>query len=386
MSGSLPSFSPARLLALTACSGAAHHEFRDGRWTATPWREFVSEALRLARALVTLPGMERGARICLLGAGSRWVTAYLAAQLAGLVPVGIYHTSPFEETCFIVRDCGARLLFADRQALAAGVSEEIKIPVVFFDDAPAAVPAASAGTWLSWSQLMEKHSQVDEQIVLERVAMQSENDVASLIYTSGTTGLSKGVVLTFSNINAFLRARVCAVHGPHTRALSFMPLSHLAGQGWTIWVMVCFGGQVWFGRGLPFLAEDLLECRPTTFFAPPRVYAGWFREFSERDSSFNFRRHMGLEACDDVICAAAPVDERTLAWFQSNGVFLREVYGLSEVPVATSSALIEYKPRSVGKAENQVTFLSLFLFFCLLLCSYRFLLCRRRLRLWKMRF
>ncbi len=331
-------FSMERLLGRAHSERPACHEFRMSGWAAVSWSEMLRDVKSVAAALLRL-GMARGARVCLLGSGLRWTEAYLGAQLAGCVPVGIYDTSPMDDICFTVGDCGAQMLFGNRGSLRA--PDAIAVPVIFFDD--------ESGI-SSWQTFLESGS-VDEDLIRASAAMQRSEDRAAIIYTSGTTGQSKGVVLSFRNIDAFLKARVCAIHDNNTRALSFLPLSHLAGQAWTIWVLIAFGGQVWFSRGLPFLVDDLRESRPTTFFAPPRVYEGWFREFSHRSDKNAVKVELGLEQCVDMICAAAPFDEKTLSWFHSVGLFVREVYGLSEVPVATSSSQIPYRVGSVGKAE-----------------------------------
>lgn len=257
-------FSPAVLAARRGSSpGAPAYREHDGSaWRTVSWSHFVDEAASVAQALLER-GLSRGSRVCLLGAGPKWVTAYLGAQMAGLIPVGIYDTSPLEDIRFIIQDCDAKVIFApESSVLGADGAGNVGCDVIFFDNVA------------SWSSFLRppQWEQLDESI-----RKQAQTDTACLIYTSGTTGNSKGVLLSFANIDTFLNARVSATHSPATRALSFLPLSHLAGQGWTIWVQVAFGGQVWYGRGLPFLIEDLCECRPTTFFAPPRVYEGWYR-------------------------------------------------------------------------------------------------------------
>lgn len=254
------------------------------------------------------------------------------------------------------------MLFAKRSR--ALESANLGIPVVFFDDdvlqfgASLGVGPSVARPRSSWSGFQQPP---DWPLMRRLAQMTRPRDIASLIYTSGTTGKSKGAILTYQNINAFLTARANSCHSQGTRALSFLPLSHLAGQGWTIWILLAFGGQVWFNRGLPYLLDDLQECRPTTFFAPPRVYEGWFREFARTkggvsdEEKAQLRSRLGLNHCGDLICAAAPIDMATLRWYHEMGLAVREVYGLSEVPIATSSALTRYKLGSVGKPEFQMT-------------------------------
>jgi long-chain acyl-CoA synthetase len=349
------SYSLISLLERVDDENIAFHEFRDDCWVAVSWKTLVSDVVDVACAIMRR-GLARGSRVALLGSGACWMKVYLGSQVAGMIPVGLYHSSSAEEVELLLNDSGAKILFASRSVLKS--VDLTALPVVLFDE----VDASSLSGAVDWSPFL--HGVVDLDAVTASIAKIDPSDAAVLIYTSGTTGRSKGVVLTFGNINAFLVTRACSMHGSHTRALSFLPLSHLAGQAWTIWLLIAFRGQVWFSRGLPFLVQDLQVCHPTTFFAPPRVYEGWFREFESVPDKSMVKKELGLENCSDMICAAAPFDARTLSWFHGVGFFVREVYGLSEVPIATSSAAIPFKSGSVGKAEVEVShFGVLWLFF-----------------------
>lgn len=322
---------------------AAFHEFRDGEWVSSSWRALTEDVTCVASALMKRQ-LPRGSRVALLGSGSGWMKVYLGAQVAGIIPVGIYDSSSAEEVKQLVEDSGSSILFVSSALLRPF---DVGVPVILLDDAS---PSSSG---LSWSSFL-KGVTTDVEAVRQSAALVQGSDAAVIIYTSGTTGVSKGVVLTFRNIDTFLVSRACSIHSAQTRAVSFLPLAHLAGQGWTIWILVAFGGQVWFSRGLPFLVNDLRVARPTTFFAPPRVYEGWFREYEARENPSGIKAELGLEQCADMICAAAPFDAKILAWFHKTGFFVREVYGLSEVPIATSSAGIDFKVGSAGKAETEV--------------------------------
>lgn len=338
-------YSLTSLLERSSDDSPAFHEFCDGEWLSTSWRRLVSDVVRVASALMQ-SGLARGSRVALLGSCSGWMKVYLGAQIAGMIPVGIYDSSSAEEVKQLVEDSGASMLFVTSSRLKPF---DLPVSLVLLDEC-SSTPAVAAMSWKSFLG----DGAIDVHAIKSSAAKICESDAAVIIYTSGTTGVAKGVVLTFRNIDAFVVSRACSVHSAATRALSFLPLAHLAGQGWTIWILLAYGGQVWFSRGLPFLVQDLRVARPTTFFAPPRVYEGWFREYGAGQNPRGVKKELGLEHCSDMICAAAPFDTKILAWFHQIGFFVREVYGLSEVPIATSSAMIDFKAGSVGKAEVKV--------------------------------
>jgi crotonobetaine/carnitine-CoA ligase len=70
------------------------------------------------------------------------------------------------------------------------------------------------------------------------------HDVARILYTSGTTGASKGVMVTWAQIDSTARGNIQACHlGPDDAYYSPFPLYHLTGQH-TAHVMALTGGRV----------------------------------------------------------------------------------------------------------------------------------------------
>ena len=63
--------------------------------------------------------------------------------------------------------------------------------------------------------------------------------------------------------------------GPDDRMLSYLPLSHIAERAASLYVPMACGGSTWFAESLEKLGENLRECRPTLFFAVPRVSMGF---------------------------------------------------------------------------------------------------------------
>ncbi len=55
-------------------------------------------------------------------------------------------------------------------------------------------------------------------------------------------------------------------------ALSYLPLSHVAEQMFTIHIPASIGAAVYFAESMAALADNLKEVRPTVFFGVPRVW------------------------------------------------------------------------------------------------------------------
>ena len=203
----------------------------------------------------------------------------------------------------------------------------------------------------------------------------SAEQPATLVYTSGTTGPPKAAILTHANIMWTIRSAASLVHlAAGERFLSFLPLSHVAERGMSEFAPIAIGGETWFARSLATVAEDLLDCRPTVFFAVPRVWEKlhtavlekiedepWLTQGlihcyvrlgrhleAERDARTNptatlshgvldatvgttMRRHIGLDRAHILITAAAPIHPDLVRWLHAIGLPIVELYGQTEV-------------------------------------------------------
>ena len=202
------------------------------------------------------------------------------------------------------------------------------------------------------------------------------DDVATLVYTSGTTGPPKGAEVTHANIMWVMRAAIPFIHCTRgERFLSFLPLSHVAERMISDFASVAVTGETWFARSLSTVVEDLGECRPTIFFAVPRVWEKLYeavlarlgdsppvlefvvqryiqlgRQVTARrqartsvplwedlalrglDAAIGsrIRQQLGLDKAHILASSAAPVSPDLLRWLHAVGLPVIELYGQTE--------------------------------------------------------
>lgn len=129
-------------------------------------------------------GLKRGDSIALMGVNrAEFLIAYLAIMRAGMVAVPVNYKLTRDVVEFILKDCGAKLLFVDaeRQKMA---------------------PTDIATHYLegsSWDSFLEFGS-------FETV-IPDDDECAMILYTSGSTGKPKGVQLSHSGQIWALRSR-----------------------------------------------------------------------------------------------------------------------------------------------------------------------------------
>lgn len=367
--------------------------YNDGKTTVSVTYGEMSERIdRLAAGLVRL-GLLKGDRIALLSENClEWTLTDFAAISAGCVTVPIYPTLPAAQAAYILRDSGARAVFArgkEQLEKIAAVHEEcpdLKFIIAADGEIDGAVPFETLET-------QEPEANETEEAESRRNELANE-DVVTLIYTSGTTGSPKGVILTHGNFLANMRSCLQVLKvDENDLFLSFLPLSHVFERMAGHFLPFTTGCAVAYSRGLRYLAEELGTVAPTVMACVPRFYEslqerilksvesgsgvkkaifGWSME-QGRKKSARIRSGkpigFGLNAASGLahklvfqklhervggrlrffISGGAPLALSTAEFFHAAGILILEGYGLTETsPVISVNHEDGYRFGTVG--------------------------------------
>jgi long-subunit acyl-CoA synthetase (AMP-forming) len=350
-----------------------------GRWQTTTWREYHARVRLAARALIAL-GVKPGEHVTIVGTNSpEWFIADLGAIAAGAIPAGIYATSTPEQCAYIAAHCDAGVAFVDDaeqlakfESIRDGLSKLRAIVLMHGDARGDGVP--------SWAQFLDQGARIAESELDARIDAQRQDDVCTLIYTSGTTGVPKGVMLTHRNVVWEVETGAELVEmRPGDEVLSYLPLSHIAEQCFSLHSNALRGTCVWCVESLDDLGDALRAARPHHFLAVPRVWekiqakmeeagasaspiqrrvvraarrvglaAGYAAQRGKRKPLMygtadrlvfsKVRKRLGLDRARTLITGAAPISMRTLEFFLSLGLPIFDIYGMSECTAATTAA------------------------------------------------
>jgi long-chain acyl-CoA synthetase len=354
----------------------------NGEWRAITWDDYGQAVREAAAGLVSL-GIESGDRVGILaGNQPRWHMADVGIMAAGAVSVPTYPTGAASQVAHVLGHSGSRLCFVgDRDQLAKLLLARPRLPalerIVILAEPPDGLDDDLLLAFDDLCSLGRQRLRQDPGTVDDRARELRPEGVATIVYTSGTTGPPKGTMITHRNLAETIRALTSVVSvGPSDRFLSFLPLSHVAERCTSHLGQIVSGGETWFARSLATLADDLRACRPTIFFAVPRVwekfqqgveaelahvprlvraqadrlialgsaaldarYGGGDRPsagdrlvYTALDMMLGtrIRRRLGLDRGRIFVSAAAPVDPHLLRWFHAIGVPIAEVYGQTE--------------------------------------------------------
>jgi long-chain acyl-CoA synthetase len=125
----------------------------------------------------------------------------------------------------------------------------------------------------TWDEFIAAGADADPSAIDQRVQALKLDDAATFIYTSGTTGPPKAVMLSHDNLAWTADTAVEIVgHTDQDTSLSYLPLSHIAEQMFTLHAPITSGARVYFAQSIEQMPENLKEVQPTVFFGVPRVW------------------------------------------------------------------------------------------------------------------
>ena len=356
-------------------------------WVSTPWHEYLSQVRQAARALIAL-GVEPGGTTCILGFNRpEWVIFDLATMLVGGVPAGIYTTNSPQECKYIIEHSQARVVLVENE------NQWRKINEVREDIATLKHIVLMQGTdiddpmTLGWEEFMAQGDSINEAEVDERLNSLQMDQLATLIYTSGTTGPPKGVMLSHNNLAWTAESAIGLFNlVPSDSVLSYLPLSHIAEQMFTIHAAITVGFQAYYAQYPPqdYLNDNFKEIQPTLVFGVPRIWerfaagvqdklaenrgikariAAWAQDIGNQGARLRHqgkelsgtlalehklaeklvfstvKEGLGLTRARVCITAAAPIAPEIVTFFNNFNVPLCELYGQSEDSGPTTTNL-----------------------------------------------
>ena len=344
------------------------------------WAEYRRSASEVAMGL-RRHGIDHGDHVALMMTNRpEHVIADVGTLLAGGVPVSVYNTLTPEQIAYIADDCGARVAivedatYLDRWLAVLDDLDGLETLVVV--DPPAGELPDGV---LRWDELVAigADALTGGQGELENSARAVRpDDPVTLIYTSGTTGPPKGVVLTHRNLLFQIAADATLLDVEHgQRLVSYLPLAHIAERMISHYLGIRYAATAYFVREMPDVLETLLEARPNSFLAVPRVWeklhAGLMAQIDADDERkrrlahraievgtrcvtdelagrrtplvvrlqralfdrlvfARIREGLGLDQLRYAVSAAAPISRDLLIFFKAIGIEILEVYGMTE--------------------------------------------------------
>lgn len=347
------------------------------KWEPVTWHEYHEQVRQFAKSLMQA-GFNIDGKVAILGFNQlEWVISAIGAQYAGGVSVGVYTASSKDEVSYVVDHSDAEILVVEnleryRKQVRDIRSTLTKVKLIVLMSNEKCQEANVVG----FSEFMTMGENVTDSALEQRQKSIKPSFIATMIYTSGTTGNPKSVMLSHGSLAWTVRTAIQSWRcGPWDKAVSYLPLAHVAEQMFTLYAPIDCGMQSYFAPSFEALRETIKDVEPTVFFGVPRVYEkiydalrqgllersylekkmiGYFSNVTSKyykarhagkmpslwiNSQYQFGAHklfqevkkkIGFGNARICVCGAAPISKDILTFFGGLDIPIYEVYGQSE--------------------------------------------------------
>lgn len=292
---------------------------------------FDAMARGVARGLLK-SGLKRGMRVAILSANRvEYFAALCGAMRAGIVAVPVNFKFPRETIHFIIKDCGAKLVFCD------GLRRK---------DCPEGLPLVEFGGSGADSFEGFRDDGDFESVMLEA------GEPANFLYTSGSTGIPKGVVLSHQSHLWVVAARLKGVDFSQHRFLIAAPMFHMNALALAQLAQAAHATVVLLPQfTAPAYIDAIERYRCSWLTAVPPMIAMMLR-----DPSF---KNADMSSVTNIRMGSAPVSESLMKAVREAfpNAAIMNAYGTTEggpVVFAKHPDGLETPPLSVGYPHPEV--------------------------------
>jgi len=348
---------------------------KNNAWHDISWQKYSDDVQKAAASLVSL-GVKKGDPVCILGFNCyEWVVMDLASIMIGAIPAGIYATCSSEEVAYILNHSESSALLLESKDQWNKIVEQ-KDNLKYLKNVIGMIRCEDIDDPMvsSWESFMSLGGDKDSEEAEKMYLNTSGDDPSTFIYTSGTTGPPKAVMLSNKNLvwTATQGVEKVISRRDGNRLLSYLPLSHIAEQIFTIHAPILGGWHISFATDILDVLDNLKEVQPTILFGVPRIWEKFYSGIKEKlDSASGIKKMivdfslsaglkhnlnifqggngigwqyslankllftkvksaLGLGKMHIGITGAAPINPKILELFASLDIRVVEVYGQSE--------------------------------------------------------
>lgn len=251
-------------------------KFGGEQWQTVSWNQFSLRVKQVSNALLNL-NLKPQDKIAVFSQNCvHYLYTDFGAYGVRVCAIPFYATSSEQQIQYMVNDAQVRILFVGEQeqydkahrvfALCPSLER-----IVIFDSCVRISTHDPAA--LYFKDFIKLGENLPRQTEVEELYKQANmDDLADILYTSGTTGDSKGVMLTYGQYYAAIKANdECAPVTDKDRVIDFLPFTHIFERAWS-YLCLSEGARLFINTYPHEIQESMREVHPTCMCSVPRFW------------------------------------------------------------------------------------------------------------------
>ena len=251
-------------------------KFGSDKWQSVSWNQFSLRVKQVSNALLNI-GAKPHDKIAVFSQNCvHYLYTDFGAYGIKVCSIPFYATSSEQQIQYMINDGQVRFLFVgeqdqyDKAHRVFALCPSLERIIIFDSSVRISTHDPAALYFKDFIKLGENLPRQTEVEALYQSA--SMDDMANILYTSGTTGDSKGVMLTYGQYYAALRANDEVVPvSEKDRVINFLPFTHIFERGWA-YLCLSEGAQLIINTYPHEIQESMRQVHPTCMCSVPRFW------------------------------------------------------------------------------------------------------------------
>ncbi len=251
-------------------------KFGSDKWQSVSWNQFSLRVKQVSNALLNI-GAKPHDKIAVFSQNCvHYLYTDFGAYGIKVCSIPFYATSSEQQIQYMINDGQVRFLFVgeqdqyDKAHRVFALCPSLERIIIFDSSVRISTHDPAALYFKDFIKLGENLPRQAEVEALYQSA--SMDDMANILYTSGTTGDSKGVMLTYGQYDAALRANDEVVPvSEKDRVINFLPFTHIFERGWA-YLCLSEGAQLIINTYPHEIQESMRQVHPTCMCSVPRFW------------------------------------------------------------------------------------------------------------------
>ena len=251
-------------------------KFGGDQWQTVSWNQFSLRVKQVSNALLNI-GAKPQDKIAVFSQNCvHYLYTDFGAYGVRVCSIPFYATSSEQQIQYMINDGQVRFLFVgeqeqyDKAHRVFALCPSLERIIIFDSSVRISTHDPNALYFKDFVKLGENLPRQTE--VEELYKQASMDDLANILYTSGTTGDSKGVMLTYGQYHAALKANnECVPVSEKDRVINFLPFTHIFERGWA-YLSLSEGARLFINTYPHEIQESMREVHPTCMSSVPRFW------------------------------------------------------------------------------------------------------------------